>query len=843
MIAARVPRGRSHLLLAAVVLFGTAAHAATVTVEARVSASSDDAEQKVGSTSTSLTSSDLELVTDGSTIQTVGMRFTGLAIPPRVPIVAAWVQFQVDEISTDVASLTLRGQAADDAPTFTSAANDVSSRPLTAASVGWAPAAWPTIDVAGPDQRTPALAPVIQEVVNRPGWESGHALVLVVTGSGRRTAKAFDGSTSGAPLLHVEYDATGIDQAPSVTLTTPGDHAMFSAGDAIVFSGSASDPEDGGLTASLAWSSNRDGPIGFGGAFTTSSLSVGVHTVTAKVTDSHGHLVSSSRQIEIASGRHVLVGAGDIASCTRSSDDATAALLDNVFGTVITLGDNAYPHGAALDFQNCYGPGWGRHRARTRPATGNHEYETAGAAGYFGYFGAAAGNPANGLYSYDVAGWHVVVLNSECSKIGGCTRTSPQGQWLAADLAAHPTTCTLAIMHKPRFSSGSIGDNIDMADLWQILYEAGADVVLSGHDHGYERFDPQSPTGVADPKGLRLLIVGTGGNGLGAVTSTKPNSVIANGATYGVLKLTLWPASYDWQFLPVPGSSFSDSGSAACVSAAAPNGIPSVTISAPANGASFPVNTAIQFTGSASDPEDGNLTGALVWSSDRDGTIGLGGSFVTSALSAGTHVITARATDSAGGIGQSQRSITLTVAGTGSFQGRVAASADDVEERVLDGHVSLGSSDLELVTDGTAVQTVGMRFTGVSVPHGASILSASLQFKVDEASTAATSLTLQAEAADNAAPFTNATHGVSGRARTTASVVWSPPGWPTVGAQGADQRSPNLAGVIQQVVDRPGWVSGNSLVLVVTGSGKRVAKSFDGEAAGAPLLVIDYATP
>jgi hypothetical protein len=834
---------RRCVLLAALLPLGlpSSAPGATVVVEARVTASSDDAEQAVGSSKVSLTSSDLELVTDGSP-QTVGMRFAGLAIPRGVVITDAWLQFQVDEATSEAASLTLRAQAADHAPTFTTASNDVAGRATGSASVAWTPPAWPTVGAAGLDQRAQGLAPLIQQVVSRPGWAYGNALVLLVTGSGVRTAEAFDGSSAGAPLLHVAFDSAGADFPPSVTLLTPSDHAMFGVGQPVGFSATANDGEGGDLTASLRWTSSRDGAIGSGGSFVTSNLSAGIHTITATARDASGQTATRSFAIQIESGYHVLVGAGDISECTNDHDAETAALLDQTFGTVVTLGDNVYPDGTLAEFQTCYDPTWGRHKARTRPALGNHDLDTPNGAGYFGYFGAAAGTAPNGWYSYDVGAWHVIVLNSECSHVD-CSRAGPEGQWLAADLAAHPNTCTLAIMHHPRFGSSGTGDAPELQDFWQLLYEAGADVVLSGHQHNYERFDPQSPTGQADPsRGIREFVVGTGGGGLGTPGLPHPNSVVQNGNTYGVLKLTLYSSSYDWQFLPVAGGSFTDGGSASCVDAGPVNGIPSVNITAPAEGASFPLNTAIAFSATASDPEEGDLTAGIRWTSDRSGLLGIGGTLVTSALPGGTHRITASSTDGAGGVGTDVVDVTITVPGATTTQHRVATGLDDAEERVSDGRMTLDSSDLELVFD-KRDQLVGMRFASIPVPRGAAILDAYLQFQVDEVSTGAASLSVQAESSDDAAAFTSVARNVSLRPRTTAAVSWSPPDWPSVGAAGAAQRTPSLASVIQQVVDRPGWAPGNDLVLIVTGSGHRTAESFEGGAAKAPLLVIQYDAP
>lgn len=258
----------------------------------------------------------------------------------------------------------------------------------------------------------------------------------------------------------------------------------------------------------------------------------------------------------------VLVGAGDIATCSGTGDDATANLLDGIAGTVITLGDNAYDNGSSTDFSNCYNPTWGRDKARTHPSAGNHDYNTSGAAGYFGYFGAAAGDPSKGYYSYNLGAWHIIVLNSEINHAAG----SPQELWLRQDLAANPAACTLAYWHRPLFSSGSThGSNPDMQPLWQALMDYHADLVLSGHEHNYERFAPQTASGAASAQGIREFVVGTGGRSHYGFGTPIANSLVRNSDTYGVLKLTLHASGYDWQFVPVAGSSFTDSGSASCV--------------------------------------------------------------------------------------------------------------------------------------------------------------------------------------------------------------------------------------------------------------------------------------
>jgi hypothetical protein len=260
----------------------------------------------------------------------------------------------------------------------------------------------------------------------------------------------------------------------------------------------------------------------------------------------------------------VFVGAGDIALCGSDGAEATARLLDGIAGTVFTLGDNAYEAGTAEQFRDCYDPSWGRHKARTRPSPGNHDYGTPGAAGYYDYFGESAGPDRRGYYSFDFGAWHVVSLNSEVD----AGPESAQAQWLQADLAAHAATCTLAYWHKPLFSSGSVhGNDRHMRAIWQILAAARADVVLNGHDHIYERFAPQNVDGAADPQGMREFVAGAGGSNLYGIGQVQPNSEVRGIGTFGVLKLTLHATSYDWEFVPVEGGAFSDAGSASCVGA------------------------------------------------------------------------------------------------------------------------------------------------------------------------------------------------------------------------------------------------------------------------------------
>ena len=268
---------------------------------------------------------------------------------------------------------------------------------------------------------------------------------------------------------------------------------------------------------------------------------------------------SSAPTAPSTAGPAVLVGAGDISVCGLDGATQTAALLDHIDGTVFTAGDNAYLHGTAQEFSGCYEPTWGRHKSRTRPQAGNHDYESPGAEPYFAYFGASAGTPGLGYYSFSIGAWHVVSLNSNIPAGEG----SAQMAWLKSDLAGNPSQCLAAIWHYPLFSSGPNPIEPAMREVWRALEQANAEFVVNGHDHIYERFAPQDINGRATAAGIREFVVGTGGAAHYAVGPLKPNSEV-QASVWGVIKFTLRPGAYDWEFLPVGGETFRDSGSDTC---------------------------------------------------------------------------------------------------------------------------------------------------------------------------------------------------------------------------------------------------------------------------------------
>lgn len=293
-----------------------------------------------------------------------------------------------------------------------------------------------------------------------------------------------------------------------------------------------------------------------------------------------------------AAGDPVVIAGGDIACPPGQTVDGTHCGQAKT-GTVVTgnsptyvlpLGDEQYDSGTPTEYSGSYNTtGWGTDKAISRPAAGNHEYRTTGATGYYGYFGANAGDPSKGYYSWDVSvpsggTWHMIALNSECAVLGGgsisagCGAGSTQEAWLKADLAAHKNVCTLAYWHRPRFSSSTTTpSSTTYTAFWNDLYSAGVDIVLNGHAHDYERFAPQTSGGVADSKGPVEFVVGTGGDGFQTMGPAIANSAVRSIAAFGALKLTLHSNSYDYQFMPASGYSLTDSGSGTCHNAPAPD--------------------------------------------------------------------------------------------------------------------------------------------------------------------------------------------------------------------------------------------------------------------------------
>ena len=390
-------------------------------------------------------------------------------------------------------------------------------------------------------------------------WSSSTSSAATVNGTGLVTGVAA-GSTTITATSEGQSGTSAITvvHLPVASVTVTPASGTVSAGSSLQLTATPKDANGNPLVGrTVTWQSSNTAAATVNGSGLVSGVAAGSATITAT---SEGQSGTSAITVTAPSASVVLVGAGDIADCTTG--EPTAKLLDNIAGTVFTAGDNAYTNGTVSEFATCYDPSWGRHKARTRPAPGNHDYGTSGATGYYNYFGALAGPAGLGYYSYDLGAWHIISLNSNVSMSAG----SAQEVWLRADLAASTKTCTIAYWHHPRFSSGaSHGSSTMSAGAFQALYDAGADIVIVGHDHEYERFAPQTPGAAPDPvRGIREFVVGTGGAGLYSFATPLPNSEVRDNTSHGVLKLTLSDGSYTWQFIPVAGDSFTDSGSGTC---------------------------------------------------------------------------------------------------------------------------------------------------------------------------------------------------------------------------------------------------------------------------------------
>ncbi len=494
--------------------------------------------------------------------------------------------------------------------------------------------------------------------------------------------------TSGAPIATSPPTISGIPQEGQTLTGSPG---TWNGSQPIAFANQwqRCDSSGGGCT-DLA---NQTGDT-----YVVDQSDIGSRlrlVVTATNVDGSGAATSAPFGVVTGVGDIVIAAAGDIAGCTQSVDSATAQLLDSIAPHgVLTLGDNVYPDGADAEFTGCYDPTWGTHKMMTHPSVGNHDYHQLGASGYFNYFGAAAGDPTNGYYAVDFGAWRFYALNSNCAVVP-CSAGSAQEQWLRDDLMANPRTCTAAFMHHPRFASGASGvrrDNPSMGALYQAFYEASGDLWLVGHNHQYERLSRLSPTGAIDlEQGIRNFVAGTGGAGLYVFGPPVTGSEVRS-MTHGVLKLTLRAGGYDWEFVPVPGSSFTDAGTDVCGAAAPDTTPPSdptslTTTSAGAGSVSLSWGASTDFGAVVYDVyRDAQLLESTTTTSYTD----------TTAVAGATYDYYVKARDAAGNVSGASNTVTVTVAASS-----IVAFGAEADARVLEAKpgMNFGNSS-SLRTDG-----------------------------------------------------------------------------------------------------------------------------------------------
>ena len=783
--------------------------AGTTVREVRVTTGSSDAEQGVsGSLSTG--SSDLELTTDGSTRQVVGMRFAALEVPKGATITRAYVQFKTAEVSTGPAALVLRAEAADDAAKYNAAA-DVISRTTTSTSVPWSPADWTTVGQAGTAQRTPDVSSLVQAVVDRAGWASGKALALQVTGTGRRSAVSFEGGASAAPLLHVEY-TTGGGAGTGGTGGTGG-------------SGSTGDTAGDTSPALAAGPGLIDG------------IEIESHDRVAPVVDAKGNLYRVTEGSLAAGNRPRMMKSADGGRTWEEQDAANRPTTGDLEGGWL-LQD-----GPSLWFA------WqkGRTVHLTKYRTSDHPTKPD---------------------TYEIQREDVASPESPGPQYASLAKNADGSLWVAHGTTPSGGPRTALVK---RSASGSYGTPIvidtrtattapqlikgsgDMTHLfykdhtnnrvyWRTLTTSGtlsAPVrVDSGGTHKLETAITNAVAFVdngvqvlvvafADPSGiLRSVEIRNGVVGPEQVVSatavtTNPGpttnlAAVAHLAVAGTTVVAMWSDAAN-------GHVYRDQRR---------------------SGGSWGTDVITVDTGSGTSKAAWYVYANTLGQSADRARIGF-------TYDLGPHVDddsnimydeVSISTSGGGGSGTVEPPPS-TPSTSGSADVRISSGADDAEQAdSATGPTSLYSSDLELVMDGKLSQVVGLRFARLDVPKGATITRAYVQFRADGQSTGASALTLRAEAADSAARYAANRGELTGRAKTKAAVSWAPPTWGTAGEAAAAQRTPDLSALMQEVVGRSTWTRGNAFAVQIAGTGVRRAMAFEGNAGSAPLLHVEWRT-
>ena len=840
--------------------------------EVRATAGSDDAEQGVNSGNVNVSSADLELTTDGNTQQLVGVRFPNLGVPRNATIVRAYVQFWTDEASTGASSMTVRAEATDNAAPFVGSVNNVSTR-ATTAGVAWSPPDWPTAGQAGAPQRTPDLSAQVQAVVNRANWSSANAIAFQFSGTGRRVARAVESGAATAPLLHVEYSTGGAaNQAPVVdagTVTSPVVlPAVAQLNGTVTDDGLPSSP--GAVTTT--WSRvSGPGTVTFANpnaVDTTATFSAagtyvlrltafdGAATATDDVTITVQPAAPGNQAPFVNAGPDLNVTLPSTASLDGTVTDDGLPTPPNVATTwsrVSGPGTVTFGNANAVDTTASFSAA-GTYVLRLTASDGQlsaSDDMTVQVATQGGGGGAATVFEKRVTAGSDDAEQRTTGANDLTSSDLELTTDGSRQQVIGLRFAGvtvpRGATITNAWIQfrSDEVSTGaaSLTVRAEAADNPPTYTSATNNVTARATTGGVAWSPPDWPTtNVADVAQrtpnlaslVQSVVNRSGWNAGNAMafqisgTGRRTADAFEGGASFAPLLHVEYSGGASG---PVNQAPVVDAGPNRGITLPA-----SATLDGNVLDDGIPGPTTVQWT-KVSGP--GTVTFASATSVDTTATFSEPGTYVLAltandgALSASDEMtVVAQAAGGGGGGGGA--------AGTTDL--RVAAGTDDVEQSVRSGSTLTSSGDLELTTDGSTQQVIGIRIRNVPVPAGATITAAYLQFTTDEVSTGASSLTIRSEAADNAATYTGTVNAVTGRATTAASVPWSPADWTTVGQASAAQRTPDLSALVQAVVSRAGWTPGNAVAFQISGTGVRKARSFEAGAGVAPLLHLEWST-
>ena len=841
--------------------------------EVRATAGSDDAEQGVNSGNVNVSSADLELTTDGNTQQLVGVRFPNLGVPRNATIVRAYVQFWTDEASTGASSMTVRAEATDNAAPFVGSVNNVSTR-ATTAGVAWSPPDWPTAGQAGAPQRTPDLSAQVQAVVNRANWSSANAIAFKFSGTGRRVARAVESGAATAPLLHVEYSTGGAaNQAPVVDAGTVTSPVVLPA--VAQLNGTVTDdglPSSPGAVTTTWTRQSGPGTVTFGNpnSVNTTAAFSQAGTYVLRLTATDGVLTAFDEvtvQVQDAApgNQPPSVDAGLAASVQLPS----AVSLD---GTVNDDGLPIPPGAVTTTWSRVSGPGtvtFGNANAvdttASFSAAGTYVLRLTASDGQLSASDdvtvqvatqGGGGGAATVFEKRVTAGSDDVeqrttgandLTSSDLELTTDGSRQQVIGLRFAGVTVPRGATITNAWIQfrSDEVSTGaaSLTVRAEAADNPPTYTSATNNVTARATTGGVAWSPPDWPTtNVADVAQrtpnlaslVQSVVNRSGWNAGNAMafqisgTGRRTADAFEGGASFAPLLHVEYSGGASG---PVNQAPVVDAGPNRGITLPA-----SATLDGNVLDDGIPGPTTVQWT-KVSGP--GTVTFASATSVDTTATFSEPGTYVLAltandgALSASDEMtVVAQAAGGGGGGGGA--------AGTTDL--RVAAGTDDVEQSVRSGSTLTSSGDLELTTDGSTQQVIGIRIRNVPVPAGATITAAYLQFTTDEVSTGASSLTIRSEAADNAATYTGTVNAVTGRATTAASVPWSPADWTTVGQASAAQRTPDLSALVQAVVSRAGWTPGNAVAFQISGTGVRKARSFEAGAGVAPLLHLEWST-